>query len=74
MIEDERVLHEIYILHKLGYKIWEIMNLTISEKNLIINSYANEVERENGKNKKNAHKEREFYLKRLKEQENERTG
>ena len=34
---DDDMMREIYILHLLGYKIWEIMNLTIAEKNLILN-------------------------------------
>lgn len=61
MVEDEQIMREIYILHQLGYKIWEIMNLTIGEKNYVLNSYYTSLNPEIN----NYPKHREVYLQKL---------
>lgn len=62
MMEDEQIMREVYILHQLGYKIWEIMNLTIGEKNYVLNSYYTSLHPEISTNSKH----REVYLEKLK--------
>lgn len=61
-MEDEQIMREVYILHQLGYKIWEIMNLTLSEKNFILKSYYAFLHPEIHSNPKH----REVYLEKLK--------
>jgi hypothetical protein len=60
-MEDEQVMREVYILHQLGYKIWEIMNLTIGEKNYVLNSYYTSLNPEIN----DYPKHREIYLEKL---------
>ena len=62
MIEDDKIMREVYILHQLGYKIWEIMNLTIGEKNYVLNSYFTSLNPEIN----DYPKHREIYLEKLK--------
>lgn len=62
MIEDDKIMREVYILHQLGYKIWEIMNLTIGEKNYVLNSYYTSLNPEIN----DYPKHREIYLEKLK--------
>ncbi len=54
-------MREVYILHQLGYKIWEIMNLTIGEKNYVLNSYYTSLNPEIN----DYPKHREIYLEKL---------
>jgi len=61
-MEDEQIMREVYILHQLGYKIWEIMNLTIGEKNYILNSYFISL----NPSQENNPKHREVFLEKLK--------
>jgi|LAHR01.1.fsa_nt_gb hypothetical protein len=59
---DVLIKKEIHLLHTLGYKIWEIMNLTLWEKDLILQSYY-EANKPNKEHKTKDERIREIYLK-----------
>jgi hypothetical protein len=63
---DDDMMREIYILHLLGYKIWEIMNLTIAEKNLILKSYYVSSQPKKPQNLNTLKKHRDVFLAKLK--------